>query len=776
MVSELRHAMRFAASVLLRKVKKVDLSLFITDKLMKSVMKHIEFVSKACQKARNVEMLQQHTLDCYGAQLHISLHSRRNELRYLRSVVEHLLPTLLPPAAANCNSISWLSREVLTGSLLLPSMDRLADPDFVNFLVLLYLDGSPTKVYEVSSSPSVPFLEAFVKPRGNSLSVLRLDMKSIRKTQELLFLFMKFLQGQGAVCLLQFCLAVEEFNDKLIKPDISEDEKRHLHAEVCSIYRAYCTPGSLDRIGFQRSIVEGIKQITTGPYQSVVRLQTSPFLFQAYDHVLTLLEDVFTPMFWHSDEYFRFLVGEENASAQSRGNRGGSAEDVGKQSGRAGRDAFAISRLSTRIKHVFKGSTMEGGLPNIDDDDLVEQADVAVEEGELEEEDNRDSPMGLCVEPLDLSTWHLCLPSLDLSIDETRKDKLFVFLIEVERPDVKADDPAPVQWTVRRKYDEFYVLQSKLTEFHGSFPDTQLPPKKVLGAKGFEFLESKRKCFEQYLQSLLQHPELMSSQLLVDFLSRDREKQFYDRSFRDVNIGKIFKAVPRLMKERGSHLEPFIHSFVTSCEAARPRPGKNEITVLSPGQKCDSKLLNLLYGDNASRAKRQDDHRTYSGEGQHSADGIYDYLLFIGRLVFSAPAWLLHFLFSIRIPLKHTLEAWASRHLSHRLSVLCQSQLLANLIRHLQDAIFETDISRTQEHRHIRAQQTFQEMLKYIPDLLLRQLGEEARYDGVKLLFDAIQQPLLNKQLSYMLLDLVLLQLFPELGDSAASAKSSVLC
>lgn len=78
-----------------------------------------------------------------------------------------------------------------------------------------------------------------------------------------------------------------------------------------------------------------------------------------------------------------------------------------------------------------------------------------------------------------------------------------------------------------RRYLEFYVLESKLTEFHGNvhpdvtshrsavsfkgkfhsvslcpgtFADAQLPSKRIIGPKNFEFLNSKREEFEEYLQ------------------------------------------------------------------------------------------------------------------------------------------------------------------------------------------------------------------------------------------------------------------------------------
>lgn len=42
--------------------------------------------------------------------------------------------------------------------------------------------------------------------------------------------------------------------------------------------------------------------VAEGPYMDVVKLQTMRCLFEAYEHVLSLLEKVFTPMFCHSDE------------------------------------------------------------------------------------------------------------------------------------------------------------------------------------------------------------------------------------------------------------------------------------------------------------------------------------------------------------------------------------------------------------------------------------------------------------------------------------------
>lgn len=125
----------------------------------------------------------------------------------------------------------------------------------------------------------------------------------------------------------------EEFNDRILCPELSDTEKMRLHEEVKKIYETYCLDESVDKIRFDPFIVEEIRNSTSiaeeeramtcsclfavnmhafflllkfpvadGPFAEVVKLQTMRCLFEAYEHVLSLLENVFTPMFCHSDE------------------------------------------------------------------------------------------------------------------------------------------------------------------------------------------------------------------------------------------------------------------------------------------------------------------------------------------------------------------------------------------------------------------------------------------------------------------------------------------
>ncbi|XP_032131220.1 sorting nexin-14 isoform X7 [Sapajus apella] len=706
-VDELRITLRFFASVLIRRIHKVDIPSIITKKLLKAAMKHIEVIVKARQKVKNTEFLQQAALEEYGPELHVALRSRRDELHYLRKLTELLFPYILPPKATDCRSLTLLIREILSGSVFLPSLDFLADPDTVNHLLIIFIDDSPPEKATEPASPLVPFLQKFAEPRNKKPSVLKLELKQIREQQDLLFRFMNFLKQEGAVHVLQFCLTVEEFNDRILRPELSNDEMLSLHEELQKIYKTYCLDESIDKIRFDPFIVEEIQRIAEGPYIDVVKLQTMRCLFEAYEHVLSLLENVFTPMFCHSDE-------------------------------------------------------IEEGIVVMEDDSPVEAVSTPNT-------------------PRNLAAWKISIPYVDFFEDPSserkeKKERIPVFCIDVERNDRRAVGHEPEHWSVYRRYLEFYVLESKLTEFHGTFPDAQLPSKRIIGPKNYEFLKSKREEFQEYLQKLLQHPELSNSQLLADFLSPNGgETQFHDKILPDVNLGKIIKSVPgKLMKEKGQHLEPFIMSFINSCESPKPKPSRPELTILSPTSENNKKLFNDLFKNNANRAENTErkQNQNYFMEVM-TVEGVYDYLMYVGRVVFQVPDWLHHLLMGTRILFKNTLDMYTDYYLQCKLEQLFQEHRLVSLITLLRDAIFcENTEPRSLQDKQKGAKQTFEEMMNYIPDLLVKCIGEETKYESIRLLFDGLQQPVLNKQLTYVLLDIVIQELFPELNKVQKEATS----
>ncbi|CAL8394676.1 unnamed protein product [Gadus morhua 'NCC'] len=399
-VDELRVTFRFFASVVVRRAQKVDVPSVFADKVMTAVLKHIE----------------QAALEAYGADLHLALRSRREELLYLRSLAQLLFSHVLPPKATGCRSLALLLRE-----------------DTLNLMVLLLVDDGPLEEPSEPPSALVPFLQRYAEVRNKKASVLKLELKEIREQQDLLFRFMNFLKQEGAVHVLQFCLSVEEFNDRILRPELSEEQLQALHGEVQHLHQAYCLDHSPDKIRLQPAIVEEIQNIAEGPYPGVVRLQTLPCLFQAYEHVLSLLEDVFTPLFCHSDEYFRYLLkGAESPTRNSKLTRNSLSLDELRNASKRG-EAFGITRLGSKIRGVFKNTTMEGSmLP----EGAVTDPDEAVEEATVVMEDDGPAEVASSAGSLrNLSAWGISIPYVDLHDDEAKRERVPVFCIDVERHD-----------------------------------------------------------------------------------------------------------------------------------------------------------------------------------------------------------------------------------------------------------------------------------------------------------------------------------------------------
>ncbi|KAA8582958.1 hypothetical protein FQN60_015504 [Etheostoma spectabile] len=665
-------------------VDEVDVPAVFADKVMKAVIKHIGIIVTAQEKANNVESLQQAALEEYGTDLHIALHSRKDELLYLRKLTEMLFPYVMPPKATDCSQKR-------------PQSHR---PPWFHFYRNMQMSAT----------------------------------KSHLEQQDLLFRFMNFLKQEGAVHVLQFCLTVEEFNDKILSPELSDSELQRLHGEVVHIYETYCVDESIDKISFDHFIVEEIRNILQTPAAGS-RVSSKELKNQQVCDI-----DCSAASASYSRNSFSL---EENRSFLS------AAVQL--------ECLTVLDIMLTPLQQVSLCVSLQ-----------VEEATVVMED---------DSPAEPASTPgalRNLSAWNITIPYIDIYDDEAKREKIPVFCIDVERNDRKKVGHETEKWSVYRRYLEFYVLESKLTEFHGTFADAQLPSKRIIGPKNHEFLTSKREEFEEYLQRLLQHPELSNSQLLADFLSPySVESQFLDRMLPDVNLGKIFKSVPgKLIKEKGQNLDPFIQSFFNSCESPKPKPSQPELTILSPSAENSKKLFSDLFKNNANLSERLERKQNRNCFREMvSVDGMYDYMMYVGQVVFHTADWVNCCLAAGRILFKNTFEAYMDQYMQSKLDHILQEHNMVSLITQLRDAVFcESSEERTAEDKQLRAKQTFDEMMKYLPDFVVKCIGQERKYEGIRLLFDGFQQPILNKQMTYVLLDIAVQELFPELTKGVKDA------
>lgn len=773
-LDEIRTSLRFIVSVLMRRLQKVDIPKLVMGKVLNVALRHLHVCLQACEKDLSSTNREQKLLDLYGCNLHCSLRNRQSEIDYIKHLADRLFPHVLPPQSIKCKSLCVLLREVLSGCIVLPAMDVLADPDKVNNLLLIVLDKSP--LYESPDPPSnlVPVLVGFSHSirSKNDTTNLQLKLSDILSDPELLFPFMQFMKSEASVNVLQFYLSIEEFNGEILTPELSHEQMKDLHHQLQDLYQMYIDPTSINCIRFDDDIILELKTICEGSAEGVIKLQTTTPLFRTYEHAYDLLEHTFLPLFHQSDDYYSMLCGKR-LSLKLQRSMSKSAKHPG--------DPLSLSGIGTRIKTAFRSNTVEGRPISEVNNEYTEIASLAVSMssengngivvvGELTNNTYRTLDDG---GPLrDLSAWRVSIPQIVPKPDpENNRKNIFVFEIEIRRIDVLENDFEASNWVINRRYHEFYVLEQKLIEFHGEFEDVLLPSKRTFVLKNKTFLESQRENFEQYLQKLLTKPVLRGSELLYSFLTSELE---FTTSFLEVNLGKKVKSgALKLVKERGQHLEPFLKSFLQSTESPKSRPSRWSDKDSDTVSISSEKMSNSIYNNNANcdlddspgtpcRPIRS--FETSLETSIENINGVYNAIIYLAVRIYDSPFWLIRSLLSLRSVLANTFNFFLEWYLSHKLEKVLQEYHIVKIIHILRDALFfDNDPPRTDEEKRQRQENALSELKSFIPKLFVTAVGREKHENGTRVIFDLLQLPRLNKQLSYMLLDAALEELFPEL-------------
>lgn len=319
-LNELKYSLKFASANAANKIQTIDTGKVIVTKLIPCLIKHVDdyFYIKQFAKVNN-KAFNNVIVEYLGKKLHIATTNRKNEVEYIRKLSERLVSELIPGDYLKCGNFSVLIRELLTVWVLLPLMDVIADPNILNSLIILCATYSKSHSNDscVASMKSVEFLDGFVSSDKTNAS-LSVDLKTVIKTPELLYAIMQYLKKEGVVHLLQFCMDVEEFNNKLLTPDLSKRQLEDLHTEALNLYKVYLDVNSVEFIGCSEDVVENLKELLSQGVYNVHKLRTSEPLFEAFDFAWTSLESKWLPLFYHSNEFYVYMCGPKVTSTYSK--------------------------------------------------------------------------------------------------------------------------------------------------------------------------------------------------------------------------------------------------------------------------------------------------------------------------------------------------------------------------------------------------------------------------------------------------------------------------
>ncbi|XP_060535701.1 sorting nexin-14-like isoform X2 [Cylas formicarius] len=738
-LNELRHCLRYASANVINRLLSTDIADVIATKLAPQAVRHVDdyLYMQQIAKLKHVSF-DEVVVEYLGKNLHVATTNRESELAYLRGLSAELLKYVLPESYVNCRNCCVLLREIVSGWVLLPMMDVLADPNAINALVILAANYKSQRG-GFASPPGKPveFLENFVRFDATKRSPFSVSLGKIKNSTDLLYAFMQFLKKHDQVHLLQFCMDVDDFNNKLLTPDLSKKELEALHRQAAHLFKEYLDPDGLNFVGCPTDICVEYSDLIKDIY-SVAQLRTSKPLFQAYDFAFNELETVWLPQFFHCNEFYNCICGSKVTATYKK--------TPAKNRKYLEHTTYgAVSKLSSgigKIRGVLKtAQTLDGAVePSETRDDGSVAEDVALGENLIR----------------DLNSWRVTIPSYQ-TIPAT---KITYFCVSVQKSGDVADG-----WIVWRRDQDFYTLKAKLVEFHG---ETEICESPLPSRKAGSAVESRMLKYERFVAGLLGKRSLRGSDLLYTFLTAEEDFSATIATLAPSaqDIGNIYQSVAqRLRKEKGQNLEAFVATFVGSVTRQNP----NKVDVAEDGSELDAGRPDALprtyvsraFGDNFGLGRGPSNEPSCSSVNPVAFTECLFYLL---RNIFKVPTGALKIYVAVCAVAQPVVDFVVKLLIDRKVRSGLSQANLAVLVGLLEEVIFDgARAPLTAEEAELRKKTAFRDV-KFCPGFLDRVSGGEVNR-GLAALLEVLQEPHYNKQLAYNLLDIVVVEVFSELAQ-----------
>ncbi|XP_034949183.1 sorting nexin-14-like [Chelonus insularis] len=742
------HQLRLATTIAIRnltaRLLRVKISQLIFDNLIPIALQHAQdwqvLAEQATKKGGNPDDF---AVDYLGHRIHPAAYSREEEMSYLRGLVTGVLPHLLPSTYISTNN-KVLLREILANWVLLPAMDALADPDNINFLIKL---GTQCEGFlsQDMDSVNVPILQAWVTPVVTIQPFndpLKPSLEQVLNDPQLLYLFMQHIKETGPVNLLQFCLDIDDLSKRMLNPEMTKEMEENLFIDAQNIYSTYLDPEGSEYVYLPWHISQGMQQILKGGSSKIQELRTSRPLYEAHQEAHALLETICLPSFHHSYELYKLLCGSPVSSNFTK---------TSTQSGMSG-GAGMGTRLSNqlgKIRGALRATPVDGAT--------FETPDVfQAEEVDCTPRTYQDMNFSSDKCNRDLTAWRVTVPHVDGG------GSYPLYMVAIHSV---AENKS---WTILRRDQDFYTLRARLMEFHGDreMNDSPLPIRK----NQYVSIAANRQRYEEFLQKLLVKPTLRSSELLHTFLTVPDLKPCLT-SYSTPDIGVLYQSVAhKLRKEKGQHLDKFMNTFLASTNAENdqvnlgvdPINDNHFVESMKKGRDLISGPFNNNLNINPSL------NLPYCApKKQHVKGACFCIAEAVDSLLNVSPSlstilWLTASLSSSNI------DPICNKFLDDTLAKLLSGGRAAIVVKLLHNTIFNSKVSKRPPSPVVKDEERYKSAKEGLYSICPKWLiGIRTRYwtKMMDSLLDPLQNAPLNKHLAYMLVDQLIVSLFPELSN-----------
>ncbi|VDP03557.1 unnamed protein product, partial [Heligmosomoides polygyrus] len=791
-LNEIRYQIRYACSLIVQKAVALDLPTLVAEDFLPTAALHMHRVMEiedALDEKVYPRSLMETNICEKLSDLHFCMGSRRNELDYLRQIADFLITKLIDDShlagrahdddtpsgvAGKANMSAWPSqsarhflRELIVNAILLPCLDLIADPDTINHLLILAFDAQ----------------------KGDGDSVSQLENSVLRDARQY-SMFRLYLQDtHGPIHELAFLAEASRIHDSMQRKAESSSQIAY---DIWQLFGQFVHDSAPDRIEFDEEIVNEFK--TAVECNNLLLLDK--VIEKSYQVVYQRMQADHIIPFCQSDSFLGYLCGSPPVSVNELIDQ----RSVRRKSS-ASAATFSLAQFRSRLRRAIAGVSSDGSLESEESLALNDGVDDMRYEG-VGSESAREPVLESKVLCLIHITWslenvairlqlfqsssssftsrslsQLSLPSIDVSMsgdagnvspasvysgtdeedmstssaieapaadpvlvidkdnrninqwkvnvskivpmrDSTTGRTIYVYMIDVERKEAKEKETKC--WCIYRRFAEFYVLEMKLLEFHGdSLRFTLLPPRKV-----------------------------------------------------------VKKMPGKLSREKGQHLRPFLLTVLANTlytqekiefkEKFEVSDSSSLSSLSAAGEQYNTSFYNPLFGNNCYGCKVAEDGGEMRQNWTRSfTDGVT--LLFFS-IMSQTSQWTLNVHSAIRIfrmLCRNTIDSLMLHLLKKAYWLVFSEVNLATITQLIQAAIFCSDGSLpSDQEKSLREELATRRALEFaqeeMPSCLLRVLDSKCWRGGVRRLVNTLQYPRLNKHLSYLLLDLLIIKLFPE--------------
>ncbi|XP_078454061.1 sorting nexin-13 [Lampetra fluviatilis] len=808
---EVRQIMQMALTTLFNRCKDVEWQPYLTTRLVDDFASHLRAYRKALRKVNEHDVAEAQQSDdadeiveaFFNAEVEMEKEicrdlvctSEQEEREFLRDLSDVLLFLLLPSNDFQSRSMRCVLREIFVMGILLPTVDTLSDPDYINQYVTWMLGDSPCTceafLTVLKGSELLDELEAVrekaseelqrlrsqdtigddvtVKGQMNSLQFVkklcevRMDRLRCGKEQELecsrlpanlgklcviplddilgnniaLQYFIDYMQSMAAQALLFFWLIVEGYRVT------AEQQLDALHTR--------------ERVGAPRhappthNLVVMLRNAAIGVYEQYLGEKASPRV-RVEDLMLANLREKL-----HREDLPPNLFPALFDDIQ--------------------RKVYDTMLRDDRYYPGFKQSSFY--VKALAELDMLKEP--SIREGDDSESYNGSPASSLNVSLDDLSlTAQTPSPEepgqLQAQITETgvgneHGKSYTLYAITVMR---RHHDGSQDSWDTFRRYSDFNDLHMRITEqFENLANSLKMPGKKTFKNMEKEFLERRKKELNKYLQEILNaevikaHPGL--STIVFVFL----ENKPYNRGKGDFarKMDTLVNPLRNSVRNVSNAVRAFPDNFVEGMTRVSDNMGRMSDKLNNEFKIFSSKVPTLLPRN--TRPTVLDDCRVSAQLDENADDNLpLRIMLLLMDEVFDLKdrnQWLRR---NIKNLLQQFIRAtfgdMINRKIVDHVDLMTSPEQVAEYVKRFRDSLWpggilaETPPPRNL-HTHMRTRVAAQaKMLSSMPDELKHILGAETMRKGLLRVFEMFQHRQLNRRLLYVCLEGLLESLYPK--------------